>query len=101
MHTIRLGPPWVVVTHAGRTTHSRNFGSPRTLDAGERLWLVCAAVPAATDVSVNGEALASVEVAGPFAVNITDRVRPRNVVVFAVAAGETLGAVTLEVRQSI
>ena len=98
MHTIRLRGAWETGEAAGRTTHARKFGRPRTLDPGERLWLVCAHVPGPAEVSVNGMVIGSVPLAGPFAIDITDHLQPRNAVVFAVSSAEPLGEVILEVR---
>jgi len=98
IHRIRLGPPWQLTSEQGRATHTRNFGRPRTLDAGERLWLVCERVPGAAEVSVNGELIGTLVEAGSFAADITDLLRPRNAVVFVVTSDEPLGEVWLEVR---
>jgi hypothetical protein len=98
VHTIRLGPPWAVTPGPGHTTHARNFGRPRTLGPGERVWLVCARVPGPAEVALNGEPVGTLPEAGPFAADVTDRLRPRNAVAFAVASGEPLGEVTLDVR---
>jgi hypothetical protein len=98
MHRIRLGPPWQITSSQDRTTHTRNFGRPRTLDAGERLWLVCESVPGAAEVSLNGELIGTLAEAGPFATDITDLLRPRNAVAFVVASDEPPGSVWLEVR---
>lgn len=100
MHTIRLGPPWQFTASddAGGGRHARKFGSPRTLDADERVWLVCAHVPGAATVTLNGEAVAVLAFEGPVAVDITHLLRPRNEVTFAVASVAPLGAVALEVR---
>jgi hypothetical protein len=99
-HTIRLGPPWEVVAEAGRTRHTRNFGQPRTLDPGERVWLVCESIPGPAEVAVNGTIVGTTEAPGAFAIEITGRLRPRNKLVVAVASGEPLGAVALEIRPS-
>ncbi|MBA4066610.1 MAG: hypothetical protein C0501_23480 [Isosphaera sp.] len=98
MHTIRLGPPWVVTPGPDRTTHARNFGRPRTLDPGERVWLVCARVPGPAEVALNGEPVGALPAAGPFAADVTDRLHPRNAVTFSVASDDPLGGVVLEVR---
>jgi hypothetical protein len=97
-HTIRLGPPWEVTADGATTRHSRNFGRPRTLAPGERVWLVCGAVPGPAEVSVNGQVVGTPAAAGPFAADVTDLLRPRNAVVFAVASGEPLGRVVVEIR---
>src|SRR5262245_31432103 len=101
MHTIRLRGAWGVTSDArSRTQHTRNFGRPRTLDADERLWLVCAHVPGAGEVFVNGEIVGTLTSAGPFAVDITGRLLPRNTVAFVVASAEALGEVVLEIRRT-
>lgn len=99
-HQIRLGPPWVVTPAATGTRHARKFGAPRTLDATERLWLVCALVPGAHCVVLNGIALGAGEVAGPFVADITDSVHRRNEIVFEVSDSEALGPVVLEIRSA-
>ena len=86
-HRIRLGPPWVASPDG--TLHTRRFGRPRTLDAGERVWLVCHFPPA--DVSVNGQPVDAVA-------DITDLLQPRNEVVVRLANGTQLGDVALEIR---
>lgn len=96
-HRINLGPPWAVTTSDGRTRHARRFGRPRTLDAGETVWLVCARVPGPAAVLLNGEQLATVE-PGPFATEITSRLQPRNEVVFDTPSADPLGDVALEMR---
>jgi hypothetical protein len=96
-HRIRLGPPWEVTPDGVRTRHARNFGRPRTLDPGERVWLVCEGLPATTEVTLNGVAVGQAP-AGAFVADITDYLRPRNTVVFAVAGGGALGSVALEMR---
>jgi len=97
-HSIRLRGAWVTSVEGERTCHTRNFGWPRPLDPGDQLWLVCSHIPGQADVLLNGEPIAVVATAGPFAVEITKVVQPRNAVVFAVATTESLGDVTLEVR---
>jgi len=98
MHTIRLAAPWETAATAGGTRHARKFGRPRTLDATEHLWLVCAHVPGAADVFLNGERVASVAAPGPLAVEITPHLHPRNEVAFEVTSADPLGAVVLEIR---
>lgn len=97
-HCIRLGPPWQTSATDAGTRHARKFGSPRALDANERLWLVCEHVPGAAEVRVNGTLIGSPGAAGPFAADVTSLLRPRNEVVFAVASTEPLGPVALQVR---
>lgn len=99
MHTIRLGPPWVVTRSADGTAtrHARKFGRPRALDPGERLRIVCSHVPTAAAVTLNG-ALIGTPIPGPFAADITEVAQLRNEVVFEVASDEPLGPVALEIR---
>lgn len=96
MHTIRLGPPWTVTTTDAGARHARKFGRPRTLDANERLWLVCDHVPGPAEVHLNGAHLGTSE-GGPFAADISAHLLPRNEVVVTAGPGE-LGTVRLEVR---
>ncbi len=98
MHTIRLRGAWEVTSTSGTVQHSRNFGRPRTLGPGERVWLVCERVPGSAGVSVNGKTVGTLPTDGAFAADITDVLRPRNVVVFEVASGEPLGDVAVEIR---
>lgn len=99
MHTIRLGPPWVVTPSADGTgtRHARKFGRPRALAPAERLWIVCSHVPAAAEVTLNGAPLGA-PAAGPFAADITESAQLRNEVVIEVASAEPLGPVALEIR---
>ncbi|QJW96019.1 hypothetical protein [Frigoriglobus tundricola] len=98
MHSIRLGPPWQSAAVDGGTRHARKFGRPRTLDADERLWLVCAHVPGPVEVHVNGTRVGGADAPGPFAADITALLDPRNEVAFVVVSSAPLGAVALEVR---
>jgi uncharacterized protein (DUF2249 family) len=98
MHKIRLGPPWQRSVTAHGTRHARKFGSPRTLDANEQLWLVCDHIPAAAIVRLNGETVATLQSPGPIALDITPRQQPRNEVVIEVQSDAPLGEVRLEVR---
>ena len=99
-HTIRLGPPWNSAASDGGTRHARKFGRPRTLDAAERVWLVCDHVPGPATVSLNATAVGILDAAGPFAADITSLLLPRNEVVFAIASESPLGAVALEIRSA-
>jgi hypothetical protein len=98
MHTIRLGSPWDVTAVEGGTRHARKFGRPRTLEADERVWLVCDRVPGAAEVRVNSVLVAQVTASEPVACDITHLLQPRNEVVILAASVEPLGAVTLEIR---
>ena len=98
MHTIRLGPPWQLTATGERTRHARKFGRPRALAGNERLWLVCAHIPGAAEVCINGEPVGTLDEPGPFAVDVTALLHPRNEVTFTIASSAPLGAVVLEVR---
>lgn len=100
MHTIRLGPPWSVTPVAGGAVHARRFGAPRAIGANERVWLVCARVPGAATVSLNGTALGALAEPGPFAADVTPALAPRNEIAFAVTGSEPLGPVALEIRSA-
>jgi hypothetical protein len=100
IHRINIGPPWQTTATDTGTRHARKFGCPRTLDANERLWLVCEHVPGPAEVRVNGTLLGNPDASGPFAADITSLVQLRNEVVFAVAGSEPLGSVRLEVRST-
>jgi hypothetical protein len=89
-----------VTATGGGSRHARKFGRPRTLDAAERLWLVCDHLPGPAEVLVNGTAVGGAESAGPLAADITHLLQPRNEVVFALASDFPLGAITLEVRSA-
>ena len=90
IHTIRLGEPWErTLLMDGRTRHRRRFGRPRTLDADERLWLVC---DQPRSVTVNGTELDTAE-----RFDITGLLQSRNELVIDMRADEPLGAITLEV----
>jgi hypothetical protein len=97
-HTIRLRDPWEHTSDGIRTTHSRNFGRPRTLEEGERVWFVCAHVPGAAEIALNGRPVATLDAAGLLAVDITDQLEMRNRVELVVGSGELLGEVALEIR---
>jgi hypothetical protein len=99
-HTIRLRDPWVRTSDGTHTTHSRNFGRPRTLDEGERVWLVCSHVPGPAEIALNGRPVATLTGAGPLAFDITDQLEVRNRVELAVASEELLGEVALEIRSN-
>ena len=96
-HVIRLRGFWTAAeAEGGRVRHARPFGRPRTLDAGETVWLVGSGGPGR--VFVNGQPVGAMD-AGPFAFEITSSLQVRNTVEIEVPAGEPLGDVTLEIRQ--
>ena len=98
MHTIRLRGFWDTAVTGSHTTHSRKFGRPRTLDANERVWLVCTEVPGACVVAVNGELVVRTGKAGPLAADITEKLRGRNVVELTVESATSIGEVAIEIR---
>ena len=97
-HTIRLRGFWDTSSDGTRTTHSRNFGRPRTLNAGERVWLVCTSVPGPAEVSVNGRVVGAVIEAGPLAADITESLQQRNTARFTLGSEGPLGEIALEIR---
>jgi hypothetical protein len=101
VHTIRLGPPWIIEPIGENITrHSRKFGQPRTLDPEECLWLVTE-LPADAEFVLNGELLLNAK-AGLVQFDITDRLQPRNALAITLqsAADVPLGEVRLEVRRN-
>jgi hypothetical protein len=99
LHAIRLRGAWAVTSADGRDHHTRRFGWPTALDPHERVWLVCAALPKAGCVVLNGAPVGAVTAAGgPFAADITDHLTPRNELTIRVPVGTQPGEVALEVR---
>jgi hypothetical protein len=97
-HRIRLRGSWETTSDAGHTTHTRRFGRPRTLEPGERVWLVCDSIPAPAAVLLNGTPVGTTSAPGPLAVDVTSSLSPRNEVRIGVASAEPLGEVVLEIR---
>lgn len=94
VHRIRLRGFWEATPlDGGRTRHVRRFGKPRTLDPGETAWVVSDAVPGPATVFLNGEEVGRAE-AGPFAFEVTARLRTRNELAIEGEPGE----VVLEIR---
>lgn len=94
-HRMTLRPPWQTEYLAdGRVRHTRRFGRPRTLAAGETVWLV-GEVPAGAEVRLNSELL-GVAGDGEFAFEVTALLHERNQVTVT-ATGE-IGPVAVEVR---
>jgi hypothetical protein len=100
MHTIRLRGFWTSTTDAnGRTQHSRNFGSPRSLDPGETVWLTGEGLPASCEFLVNGQSLGSTTQASQaFEFEITSLLKPRNVLTLIMASGSMQQELRLEIR---
>ena len=87
-HRIRLAGHWISAPLPdGRARHARRFGAPRTLDPGERVWLVGVGVPGPAAVAVNGRPIAEVPAGGDFAADVTSLLAPRNEVTVESAAG--------------
>lgn len=99
-HTIRLRGAWDCTTSGDHVRHTRKFGRPRTLDAGEQVWLVCDAVPAGCEVIVNGQCVGTGNPGVPFAADITAVLETRNEVAFQTNSPDLLGEVALEIRSS-
>jgi hypothetical protein len=98
-HTIRLRGFWDVIEAGEHATHSRNFGKPRLPDEAEHIWLVCSALPAATQVHLNGDLIATTTASGPIEADITSRLLGRNTLRFTVPRGESPGEVAVEIRR--
>src|SRR4051794_5557416 len=101
IHTIRLRGGWSSTSDGGRFIHARNFGRPKTLDADERVWLVCDRVPGPAEVRVNGERIGGTSGAESFAADITVHLQPRNRVELILESSAPLGEVVLEIRASL
>jgi hypothetical protein len=99
-HIIRLRGAWECTSSAGITSHSRNFGRPRTLEFDERVWLICRSVPGRVDVFLNAVKVGENRDIGSLAIDITERLQPRNTIRFEVAANDPLGEVVIEIRAS-
>jgi hypothetical protein len=84
---------------AGHVRWSRRFGSPRTLDPGETVWLIGTA-PRPGTIRVNGQHVASIAAGERFKIEIRSLLQPRNEVwIDLEAPGDTpLGEVVLEIR---
>lgn len=98
MHTIRLGPPWEVTISESGARHTRKFGRPRTIDANERVWLVCEHVPGAAVIYVNGANAGAIDAPGSFTTDITALLQSRNELAIAVVCASQIGSVLLEIR---
>src|SRR5580700_9620692 len=96
-HIIRLRGAWEITSSPGTTHHSRKFGGPRTLEAHERVWLVCESVPGPHDVTLNAQLIGGNKEKGPFSADITDFLESRNRIFFSVDSSDPLGEVSLEI----
>lgn len=98
-HRIRLRDGWETAFAEGVTRHSRKFGRPRTLDANERVWLVCEETPANAELRLNGHSIGRMEaVRGSFAIDITELLLPRNKLDICFPGEASLGPVFIEIR---
>jgi len=103
VHTIRLRGAWKIERRAdGSAVFERAFGSPRTLDAGESIWLVCNTVPGNGTVLVNGIAIGDAVAGSAFQGDATGAMQPRNSVRLELRAvgHANLGEVSLEFRSA-
>jgi hypothetical protein len=92
-HIIRLKGFWTCTTQAdGHTSQTRAFGQPRTLSAGESLWLV---LPQAGEAIVNGVSLG---LGTEF--DLTAHLQPRNRLQLSFPAHVIVEEVHLEVRRN-
>lgn len=99
-HRIRLASAWSTTPTDAGVRHSRRFGRPTNLGPGDRVWLVCDAVPGPTRALVNGVLVAEAP-AGPLAVDVTGLLEPRNELTLEVASREPLGEVAVEIRANL
>jgi hypothetical protein len=99
-HVIRLRGAWETAVSGEIVRHTRNFGSPGSLRAGERVWLICRLIPGPTEVFVNGQSLGSIQAEGDFSADVTDRLLPRNRLLLEVQSPGPIGEVALEIRES-
>lgn len=103
-HRIRLRGAWHIERAADSSAiFERSFGSPRTLDAGETVWLVCDRVPGNGVVLVNGKKIGDAAAGSGFEGEVTSMMQARNSVRFElVGIGEAeLGEVGLEFRLGV
>jgi hypothetical protein len=86
---------------AGRALHRRRFGKPTNVGE-QKMWLTCAGVEGSVAVRVNGESILDRTASGgPFAVEVTDRLRDRNELEIVVEADSDGGGVWGEVALEI
>ncbi len=100
-HRIRLRGFWVVAPVEGGTSHTRNFGAPRSVGPGETVWITCEDAPGPVQVFLTGVEVGRTSESGPFAFEVTDRLQPRNELRILVASPvESLGEVAVEIRMA-
>ena len=102
VHKIRLRGAWRVErADDGSGVFERSFGSPRTLDAGESVWLVCDHVPGIGVVLLNGTRIGDAIAGSAFEADVTGVMVVRNSVRFELdrVGDAELGEVGLEFRE--
>jgi hypothetical protein len=97
-HTIHLRAGWVTEAIGTQFCSHRSFGCPRTLDPDEQLWLVCSDFPNSAEVLLNDTILGRINPSGEMVANITELLRPRNLLSIRCVNQEPTGTVQLEVR---
>ncbi len=93
MHTIHLRAAWE--TAGGRGV--RRFNRPAGLDAGTRVWIAWDGP--ANDAVLNGEPIDNVFHCGPPRFDITERLRPADVLDLGTDNGAVLESVRLEIEE--
>lgn len=95
-HVIRLRGFWTAEPLPdGRTRHTRRFGRPGHLSAGETVY-VTADLPAGARVTVNGVVVGETVASGPAAFQVSGELLARNEL--AVEAAGDFGEAGLEIR---
>lgn len=99
-HHIRLLGFWSCAATAGlRYRHVRHFGRPRTLDAGERVWLTGEGLAGPAEVAVNGHVVGHVAEGGlGFAFDVTSFLQVRNELAMTLSSEDGIGEMILEIR---
>jgi hypothetical protein len=120
-HRIRLRGPWEVIAAGherrsvkfpatwadvglpdfrGLVTFERRFGFPGRLDAEEHVWLVGQYIVGPADISLQNEPLI-VGVSGQLAIEITPRLRDRNLLTISLEIGDTAPKSPFAPRKSV
>lgn len=96
VHRIRLRGGWTVTALPveSEKRYARRFGSPRTRDPGETVWLTVTDLPDPATVTVNGTVFP--RTTGRFEVEITNLLQPRNEVWIDTEGGGQIGEVAVE-----
>ncbi len=97
VHRIRLRGGWSSEQLPdGGIRHIRRFGSPRTLDPAETVWLTVADLSDPATVTMNGVVFG--RATGRFEVEISTLLQPRNEVWIDTEGGRGMGEVVIEFR---